>query len=96
MKLKFFYSDYCEGKSVETPTVWLRDKDGILHSMDCVLHMPGNFCGVVNNRDQTLQFVVEKDYSVTLDIPVVNENREYVGSYTKSAFGNCPGAGRRY
>jgi hypothetical protein len=84
MPFKFFYTDYCEGKSVETPMVWPREKDGILHSMDCVLHMPRNFCGIVNNRDQTLQFVVEKDRSVTVDIPVVNENCEYVGSYTKS------------
>jgi hypothetical protein len=83
MPLKFFYTDYCEGKSVQTPMVWPGIGE-ILHSMDCVLHMPDNFCGIVNNQDQTLQFMVEKDRSLTLDIPILNENGEYVGSYTKS------------
>ena len=81
--LKFFYTDYCEGKSVETPTTWPRDKEGILHSMDCVLHMPDNFCGVVNPNGQTLQFVVEKDRSVTIDVPVLDCG-VYAGSYSKN------------
>jgi hypothetical protein len=84
MPLKFFYTDYCEGKSVDAPSVWPRQLDGILHSMNCVLHMPDNFCGIVNNRGQTLQFVVEANRTVTADVPIVDAGGKYMGSYAKN------------
>ena len=84
MPLKFFYTDYCEGKSVGTPSVWPRQLDGILHSMDCVLHMPDNFCGIVNNRGQTLQFVVEANRTITADVPVLDGAGKYEGSYVRN------------
>ena len=80
MSLRFFCVDYCEGKRVEEPMLWPNGKEGILHSMDCVLHTPKNFCGIVNANNQTLQFIVESDRTVTIDVPVI-ENGSYVGSY---------------
>lgn len=85
MTLKFFYTDYCEEKSVKTPSVWPRQIDGIVHSMECVLHIPGNFCGIVNDRGQVLQFFVAVNRTVTIDIPIVDGNSKYIGSYSKNA-----------
>lgn len=86
MNYRLFYTDYCEGKSLESANARVATKDEILHSMDCVLHMPDNFLGVIDARDTTLQFMVGKDRSITVDIPDV----ERQGSYSKtSSLSDC-------
>jgi hypothetical protein len=80
-KFKFFYTDYCEGKTIpaENADQWYVTKEEILHSMDCVLHMPDNFLGIVDKYENTLQFAVNKDRSIHIEIPSPKE----LGSYGK-------------
>ena len=84
MKYRFFYTDYCEGKSIPGTEPWEVDKAQILHSMDCVLHMPDNFLGILNDKDQCLQFRVNKDRSIQIDIPILR-NGLFAGSKTTIA-----------
>ncbi|GLR69187.1 hypothetical protein [Agaribacter marinus] len=83
MSYTFFYTDYCEGKSIPSEEAWDVDLDDFIHSMDCVLHMPNNFIGLTNGAGQTLQFIVEDDSRVTIDIPILKDN-EYVRSKRKT------------
>lgn len=79
MKLKLFYTDYCEEKQIDGSEPWDVEVSDILHSMDCVLHMPKNFLGIINSRDQVLQFMVNDDRTILIDIPIL-ENGKYVES----------------
>ena len=77
MSLKMFLADYCEDKASD---VRPSSKDEILHSMDCVLHMPRNYIGVTDENGVTLQFMVNEDKSTYVDIPAPAER----GSYAKT------------
>lgn len=79
---KFFYCDYCEDKAIDANDAQTADLTQIAHSMDCVLHMPDNFFGIVNDRNQTLQFYVEKNRSIMADVPIVRDGN-YVHSKQK-------------
>ena len=81
MQYKIFFTDYCEGKTLDSKDARAATKEEILHSMDCVLHMPDNFLGIIDANGTTLQFMVRKDRSITVDIP--DESKQ--GSYTKNA-----------
>jgi hypothetical protein len=86
MNYKVFFTDYCEGKILESGDARVATKEDILHSMDCVLHVPDNFLGIIDSRGTTLQFMVCKDRSITIDIPDVSKQ----GSYTKiSSLSDC-------
>jgi hypothetical protein len=80
MTWKVFFADYCEDKIVEANHARIATKDEILHSMDCVLHMPNNFIGIVDENNATLQFVVNDDKTIDIDLPVPASR----GSYTKT------------
>ena len=83
MNYKYFYTDYCEDKEILGANPCEAELEQIIHSMDCVLHMPDNFIGIVNDKDQTVQFVVEKDNSITIDVPIV-QNGKYIESKQKN------------
>ena len=80
MNYEMFYADYCEGKEILSDQPCTRTKEEILHSMDCVLHMPNNFLGIVDKSGTTLQFMVNQDKTVAVDIPQVPRQ----GSLTKT------------
>lgn len=85
-ELRFFYTDYCEGKSIPSQEAATASLDQILHSMDCVLHVPRNFIGVIDEQNVTLQFMVKDDQSIHVDIPSPARR----GSYVKTAsIGEC-------
>ncbi|GEM_PF-1401773 len=83
MSYKYFFNDYYEGKEIPSSESVNADKSQILHSMDCVLHMPDNFLGIFNSEDQCLQFMVTKEGAVTIDIPILKDG-SYVGSKSKT------------
>ena len=78
MPLKVFFVDYCEDKVLESKDARVATKDEILHSMDCVLHMPRNFIGVIGENGTTLQFVVNDDKTIDIDVPVPADRGSYV------------------
>jgi hypothetical protein len=80
-KFKVFFADYCEDKIVDSKDARVATKAEILHSMDCVLHMPRNFIGVIDKDDTTLQFMVNDDNMIHVDIPVPSRT----GSFVKTA-----------
>ena len=80
MKYKIFFCDYCEDKILEPHEAIEIPIEDILHSMDCVLHIPKNFFGIIDEEDNTLQFIVNDDKSIVIDIP----SAEKRGSYTKN------------
>ena len=81
MGLKIFFADYCEDKILEARDARESSKEDILHSMDCVLHMPRNFLGIIDEDDATLQFMVNDDRTIHVDVPIPAEQ----GSYSKTA-----------
>ena len=80
MTLRVFFVDYCEGKRVDSKDAWEATLEDILHEMDCVLHYPRNFIGVIDGNDVTIQFMVNKDKTILVDVPVPEEG----GSYGKT------------
>jgi hypothetical protein len=86
MPLKMFFADYCEDKVLESNDARVASTEEILHSMDCVLHMPRNFIGVTDENKVTLQFMVNDDKTICVDVPAPSEQ----GSYVKTAsLGEC-------
>ncbi|MBS0209632.1 MAG: hypothetical protein JSS27_11835 [Planctomycetes bacterium] len=78
---KLFFVDYVEDKTLESKDARAATKAEILHSMDCVLHMPRNFVGLIDRNDMTLQFMVNDDKTIHVDVPVPSRT----GSFVKTA-----------
>ena len=76
-----FYSDY--GREVHVPSSepTRMDLESILRLMDQVLVAPDNFLGVVDQDDHTLQFLVNPEQTVWMEIPAPDQG----GSYGKDA-----------
>ena len=77
MAFKVFYSDYCEEKIIDSSDAFHASVSEILHSMDCVLHVPKNFIGIIDERDITLQFYVNDDKSILIDVPMPEKNGSF-------------------
>lgn len=75
---KVFFADYCEDKILESKDARAAAMEEILHSMDCVLHTPGNFIGVIDGGGVTLQFMVNDDGTIQIDIPAPRQRGSYV------------------
>lgn len=84
MDYRLFYTDYEDDKDVSSVSPLKMDLKDIVHNMETILTRPDNFLGIINQQQQTLQFVAEGDGSVTIDIPVVMEG-EYVDSIQKNS-----------
>ena len=80
--LKMFFTDYGADKTVEAADARAAGKDEILHTMECVLQMPRNFVGVIDENDGTLQFMVNSDKTIRVDLPFEQE----VNPFVKDAF----------
>jgi len=78
---KVFFADYAEDKILESKDARAATKPDVLHSMDCVLHMPRNFIGLIDRNDVTLQFMVNDDETIHIDVPVPSRT----GSFVKTA-----------
>jgi hypothetical protein len=76
--LKLFFTDYCEDKVLAAENARVATKEDILHSMDCVLHMPQNFLGVIDEAGRALQFMVNDDKTIHVDVPSPAERGSYV------------------
>lgn len=77
MEYRMFFTDYCEDKSLPSQEAEARELESILHSMDCVLHMPRNFLGITDSAGTTIQFMVNEDNSIFVDVPAPNEKGSY-------------------
>ena len=82
IKVDLFYCDYQKGENVPGSDAVPSTVTNVLHKMKEVLRSPENFLGIVNDRDQTLQFAVENDYRVLIDIPVFTAG--FAGRFARS------------
>jgi len=78
---KLFFADYSENKIVESKDARIATKSEILRSMNSVLHMPRNFIGVIDKDETTLQFMVNDDKTIHVDVPAPTRT----GSFVKTA-----------
>jgi len=81
MSFQLFYTDYDKDEHVRSDEPKSANADEIVECMNRVLTEPDNFVGIVDADDVTLQFMVEDDGSVVVDVPVHDKN----GSFTKQA-----------
>ena len=94
MPLKMFLTDYAEGTSIDSAEPRAVSTDEVLRWMQIVLREPDNFLGITDVNDTTLQFMVNVDRSIHVDVPIVAKG----GSYAKTAtlnecFGMVKGIG---
>ncbi len=80
MAFRMFYTDYLEDKSVASHEPIEATLEEVLNAMDRVLYWPENFLGIVDDQETTLQFMVNDDKSIEVDVPVPTEQ----GSYAKA------------
>lgn len=81
-KYKLYFCDYFEDLEVSAADAYtnLANKEVIIEKMQDVLHSSGNFVGIIDDQDVSLQFVVSGDDEViTVDIPSVSDQ----GSFCK-------------
>lgn len=84
MNYKYFYTDYAKNKEIPGEKPSKAVKARVLRSMKRVLTAPDNFLGMLNDQGQCLQFMVNADRSVLIDIPIV-EDGAFIGSKSKIA-----------
>ncbi len=65
-----FFTDYRESVSIPAEDASPRELDSILQMMNRVLRRPENFLGIVDRRDITLQFMVNDDLTIHVDVPM--------------------------
>src|SRR5262245_12050644 len=79
--LKIYFTDYGADESLDAKDARAAAKDEILQTMESVLRMPRNFVGVIDENDGTLQFMVNSDNTIRVDLPYPDDR----GSYVKTA-----------
>lgn len=81
MTFKLFYTDYSEDKHVRSDEAVTETLENITELMNALLHEPDNFIGIIDENNVMLQFMVDEDGSLIVDLPMHDQK----GSLTKSA-----------
>ena len=81
MTYKFYYTDYSTDKHIRSDEAVSESLDNIIGQMNSLLQEPDNFIGIIDENNVMLQFMVEDDGSICVDIPMHDQK----GSLTKSA-----------
>ena len=81
MTFKLFYTDYSEDKHVRSGEAESASLENIIASMNRLLHEPDNFIGIIDDNNVMLQFMVEDDGTICIDLPIHDRN----GSFTKNS-----------
>jgi len=79
MSFKFFYTDYSTDKHVRSDEAVSETLDNVIGHMQSMLKEPDNFIGLIDENNVMLQFMVEDDGSILVDVPM----HERKGSLTK-------------
>ncbi len=80
--LKVFFADYCEGKILPSESARVASKAEILRMAGCVLHTPSNFLGITDENGATIQFIVNEDTTIAVDVPDLNAGGSHVKMVT--------------
>lgn len=79
MAFKLFYTDYSKDKHLRSDEAKPATIDNIVDCMNSLLLEADNFVGIIDSNDVMLQFMVEDDGTICIDIPI----HERKGSFTK-------------
>ncbi len=79
MSFKLFYTDYSEDKHVRSDEANSATLTEIIECMKVRLNEEDNFVGLIDANNVMLQFMVEEDASLTIDLPI----HERKGSFVK-------------
>lgn len=80
MSFKFFYTDYATDKHVRSDEAISETLDTVIGHMQRMLKEPDNFIGLIDENNVMLQFMVEEDGSICVDVPMHDRK----GSLTKN------------
>lgn len=81
MAFKFFYTDYSTEKSVRSDEAVSETVDNVIGHMKAMLKEEDNFIGLIDENNLMIQFMVEGDGSICIDVPMHDRK----GSLTKNA-----------
>ena len=79
MRYQYFFTDY-EGEEILADNEITASKEEIIQFMKQILLVKDNFLGIIDQNDLCIQFMVNQDHSILVDIPIP----ELDGSYTKN------------
>ena len=69
MSFKFFYTDYSTEKHVRSDEAVSETLENVIDHMQSMLNEPDNFIGLIDENNLMLQFMVEDDGSICVDVP---------------------------
>lgn len=81
MAFKFFYTDYSTDKSVRSDEAVSETVDNVIEHMKAMLKEEDNFIGLIDENNLMIQFMVEDDGSICIDVPMHDRK----GSLAKNA-----------
>lgn len=81
MTFKLFYTDYSKDKHVRSDEAVTETLENITELMQSLLHEEDNFIGIIDDDNVMLQFMVDEDGSLIVDLPMHDQK----GSFTKKA-----------
>ncbi|RZG72125.1 hypothetical protein [Acinetobacter sp. WCHAc060025] len=79
MRYQYFFTDY-EGEEILADNEITASKEEIIRFMKQILLVKDNFLGIIDQNDLCIQFMVNQDHSILVDIPIP----ELDGSHTKN------------
>jgi hypothetical protein len=79
MTFKLFYTDYSKDKHVRSDEAVTETLENITGLMQSLLHEEDNFIGIIDDDNVMLQFMVDEDGSLIVDLPMHDQK----GSFTK-------------
>ncbi len=77
MKVRVFYTCYSTGESVDSSSPYETDFDTMVSMAQQLLRAEGDFFGIVDERGRTLQFMVQGEGEIWMEIPVPAEGGSY-------------------
>ena len=77
MDYKIFYCCQETGDEVESQTPFLADRDTMISVALRTLRDEGDFFGIIDESDTTLQFMVQSSSEILIDIPIPAKGGSY-------------------
>lgn len=75
--MKLFFSDYTANRHVSADEPLDVDLAGVLKEFDSLTDEDGCFLGIVDDKEQVLQFIYNSDGSLSIDIPVAEKKGSF-------------------
>ena len=77
MEYSVFYTRYETGDTMDSNTPYSCDRDTMVAMGQQILRADGDFFGIVDENTLTLQFMVQDDGRIWMELPVPSEGGSY-------------------